>query len=222
MYTHHSESEQSPEAEKPQESKLSIHAAKTVTVLLHPLLIPVWGTLLILYGPTYLSILPNSLKGYILGAVLLSTCFFPALLLGILHSLKIIPNTRFSRRERWIPFIVILTGYLICIYLLHRYISIGVLPQALIGTMILAVICFLLRLFYLLSIPMAAIGGLAALLLDIALKGYGQMLPLTMVVLLFSGLLGSCLLYLGKQQVWQIFAGFITGFGTILLSLNLF
>jgi len=221
MHTEQPESEQTPQAVEPAKNNTAEKAAGFFTVILHPLLIPLWGSIVLLYGPTYLSILPPSLKGYILGAVGLSTFLFPVLLLGILRSLKLIPESHYARRGQFLVMTAVLLGYLICFYLLHRYISIGVLPQALIGGMILVAVCFAVRFFYGISIHMAALGGLIAILLDVMLKGYGQMLPVLLVLLIAAGIVGTSRLYLGKHNLSQVFFGLAIGIAVTLTAVNL-
>lgn len=204
-------------------SKGSVGLARVISVILNPLLLPTWGALLLLYGPTYLSILPHSLKMYIAGTFLLTTFFFPLFAIGVMRSLKLVSDYELSRqRERILPLLVVAAGYASCFYLIFNRVNVGVFPQMLIGALAIVAFCFIVNFGWKISLHMAAIGGILAILLDVTLKGYGQMaIPLAAFIVL-AGALGSARLYLGAHNVWQVLAGTLAGFSVMLLALNLF
>lgn len=62
---------------------------------------------------------------------------------------------------------------------------------------------------------MTAIGALCGFILSIGMHYPGQLSGVLMVVILLSGLLGTCRLYLNKHTPAQVYAGFLLGFGFI-------
>lgn len=198
-------------------------AAKACSFLLHPLLMPSIGALILLYGPTYISILPASYKFYILGIFALTTLFFPLFTLVLMKSLRIISGFSWeSRQERILPLLVVSAGYVVCYILLARYMSLGFFPQLLSWALVIAVACFGVNLFWKISLHMAAIGGIVGMLLYMSLRGYGAMVSILLAFILLSGLLGASRLYLGRHNVWQVLAGFACGVGVMVGILSFF
>ena len=197
--------------------------AKAVSIVLHPFLMPLWCCIVLLYGPTYLYILPNPLKLYILGVFTLTCLFFPAFTTGVFRSLRIIPNLSLnSRRERTLPLLVVAVGYAVCYFLLARYVAIGLLPPMLLGALGIVIVCFACNLYWKISLHMAAIGGVIAVLMDVMLKGYGLVLVPLISFIVLAGILGTARLYQGKHDIWQVLAGFCVGIVMMSLIMNTF
>lgn len=208
---------------KTQKSSAGEQMAKAISIVLHPFLMPLWCCLILLYGPTYLYILPNPLKLYILGVFALTCLFFPAFTTGVFRSLRILPNLSLnSRRERTLPLLVVAVGYAVCYFLLARYVAIGLLPPMLLGALGIVIVCFACNLYWKISFHMAAIGGVVAVLMDVMLKGYGLVLFPLISFIVLAGILGTARLYLGKHNIWQILAGFCVGIGVMSLIMNVF
>ena len=196
--------------------------AKTVSILLHPLAMPLYGTAALLYGPSYISILPDKIKWYILAIFALSTLMLPAFAIGLMHSLKIIPDLSLSnRRERIVPLLVVSAGCLFCNFFVRTRLGIDLLSQELIGAMGVILACFTVNLFWKISLHLAAIGGVVGMQLYVTLRGYGDMTSILLIFILLAGLLGTARLYLWHHNVWQVLAGFVVGIGVMLLTVGL-
>jgi len=219
----HEEGTEYGKTDRKEENRVGTGLAKIISIVFHPFLMPLWGGLVLLYGPTYLVILPNSIKLYILGVLALTTFFFPAFTIGVMKNLKILSDYSLGhRRERILPLVTVILGYIICYYLFQSFISIGLLPQIVMGAMSIILICFVVNLFWKISLHMAAAGGIMAVFLFVTWMGYGQLGTILLCSILLSGCLGSARLYLEKHNIWQILAGTIAGIGGMLLVLYLF
>ena len=217
--------EQEPAGGKyiPKEKRMGENASRILSVLLHPFMMPTYGVVALLYGPAYISILPNMLKLYIVAIFLLATLCFPAFTIGLLKYLKVIPDLSLTtRRERTLPLLVVAVGYVVCYILLSRYLVIGLLPQLLVGALGVIIVCFAVNLFWKISLHMAAIGGVIGLLLYVTMKRYGDMTTQWLVFTVLAGALGTARLYLGSHNIMQILTGFCAGAGVMLLLLNIF
>jgi hypothetical protein len=197
--------------------------AKACSLVLHPLLMPLIGAAILLYAPTYISILPGSFKIHILSVFALCTLIFPLFALALMKSLRIIPDLSLqSRRYRTLPLVATMVGYTVCFFLLSRYRILGFFPQLLIGGVVVLLICLVVNLFWKISLHLAGIGGLVGMLLYMALGGYGRMNAILLLFILLAGTLGTARLYLGHHNLAQVLAGFGCGVGVMWGLLLLF
>ena len=94
--------------------------AKIFSEILHPLLMPFYGILMMFYY-SYLYILPLQYKWLVLGGVLLFTCIIPALCILLLYKTGKIKTIGLNHREdRPIPYAICLISYICCGILLYR------------------------------------------------------------------------------------------------------
>ena len=65
-------------------------AARVITILFHPLLMPTIGLLLILNSGTYLSLLDPAAKKAVLFVMALGTLLFPLMMIPVLYDRNLI------------------------------------------------------------------------------------------------------------------------------------
>lgn len=211
------------EGEVNERKKAGLFLAQACSFLLHPFLMPLYGVLMLLYGPTYLAILPGKLKIYLVSLFILTTLLFPAFSIALLKNLKILPNLSLSsQKERIVPLLIVTIGYVSCLYLTANYIVLGIIPQLLGGALAVVIVCFAINFFWKISLHMAAMGGSIAILLFLTMSGYGMMEEILLISILLAGLLATARLYLGKHNIWQVLAGFGVGFTVMGTGLLLF
>ena len=186
------------------------------STVFHPFAIPTFCMAALLFGPSYISIMPGVVKFRILAIFILTTICFPLFSIGLLKHLKIIPTSQ-THRKRRLPILVATAGYTICYILLSGYLVIGLLPQLLTGAFAVIITCFAVNFFWKISLHMTAIGAAVGLLLCVTMKEYGNMTALCLVFTVLAGGLGTARLYLGKHNIGQVAAGFCIGVGVMLL-----
>lgn len=191
-------------------------AAGIYSYILHPFFMPVVGTFLILFGNTFISLLPLHLKYYLLATVSLFTIGIPAIGILSLRKLGIISSLSLSsRNDRIVPLIIVAIGYMLCAYILSDYLIIQLIHRILFAALASVAICFIVNFYWKISLHMTAMGGVVGMLLSINLLGYGTMNSMLLLFILLAGLLGSARLYLGRHNIWQILAGFTVGLLTV-------
>ena len=169
--------------------------AKILSVILHPLLIPTIGLIIILNSGSRLEFLPSQAKRIILLIVFVSTAILPLTFIPFYVFQKIIKNVQMDNsKERLIPFLVTSVLYAFCYYLL---LHLGV-PKTIVN--------FIL------------VGALISIsfILNVNLEYY------IVASILFSGILGYSRLTLGKHKQYQIYTGWILGLTLSIVILFIF
>ena len=186
--------------------------ARTLSILLHPLLIPLYILCFLFHGDTLFSCVPQVTKHYAYLVTASSMLLMPLLSLPVFYYFGLIQDYRLERKqERVCPILVVV------IFTFGGFWLMGMLPYAHIVRQLYLVLIVLLSAFSIItlcwkmSMHMTAIGGFCGLLLVFALKYGVNVRTELMCLLLLSGLLGSCRLYLGKHTPMQVYAGFFFG-----------
>lgn len=197
-------------------------ASKAISYIYHPLIIPSLGLLVIFNSGTYLSYLPFDMKKWMLLIVFLCTYVVPLAFIPFFLYHRLIQNAEMgARRERLIPLAVSFILYMFCYYLLRR-ISMPHMYYSFILSSVLAVLAALLvSLKFKLSLHMVGAGGLVALIGFIAFYLKVNLQFFLGISLLLAGLTGSARIFLKAHTPAEVYAGFLTGFTVVLLTLVL-
>ena len=182
--------------------------SQAISLLLHPLTIPLWAGILMLFGNTLMATMPLSIKWFFLAVLALNTLVAPALCIGLLRAFRLIPDLRLSEpRQRLIPILIVLLSYVSCLMMLSDVMMAFLIRRFLFAAMGCVVLTLIVTPFWKISLHMTSIGGLLALLTALNASGLGQF-PYTLVLfILLAGLLGSARLWLGSHNLAQIAAG---------------
>jgi len=191
-------------------------AAKFISVIFHPLLIPTFGFLILFNSGTYFSFLEFDFKKMIFIIVILSTCLIPLSLIPFFLYQKMIFSIHLpEKKERFVPLGVTFLLYIFC-YMLLRKVPIPPVYHAFCFASIIAVLLtFAVTLKWKISLHMVGLGGLAGLIgflifsLRIDLEFY---LIMTFIA---AGLAGTSRLLLDAHKPPQLYAGFALGLFTI-------
>ena len=192
--------------------------AKILSVILHPLLLPSIGILILFNSGSILEFLPFQAKKIILLIVFLSTIVLPLTFVPFYIFQKIIKNVQMDNtRERLIPFFVTSVLYTFCYYLLLRLGAPKTLANFILVGAVSVFALFGLSFYWKISAHMIGIGGLMgafialSFLLNVNLDYY------IIILILLSGILGYSRLTLGKHLPYQIYTGWGLG---VLISLT--
>ncbi len=195
--------------------------AKFLSWVLVPLLMPVYGIILI-FNLSILSFVPFSQK---VGFTLIVAAFniaIPALLVLLLKRFGIVHDIGLNgRKERLIPYIITIlcmggTG----LFLFHKGFPMWV-NMFYIGGAVAGLIEFLVNFKWKISAHSAAIAGIVALLIHITHNPYpSPWLTVWMIIaLLCTGILGSARLWLRRHTLLQVLAGYAVGFISVYLMM---
>jgi membrane-associated phospholipid phosphatase len=205
--------------------------AKIISVIFHPLLVLTYMLILLLIVNPYLfGVNSVSEKGSIklILTVLFSTFLIPAFAIFMMWRLKLISSIEMTdKQDRIGPFIATGVFYL---WVFRSVLEDSNMPAAfliaVLGTTMGLFICFLINLFFKISLHAAGMGGLIGMVLIIMwLYSYGSFLLhlpfigatefsinfVLILCLLIAGVVGSSRLFLRAHTPRELYAGFLLG-----------
>lgn len=196
--------------------------ANIISVILHPLLMPTFGLLLILSSGSNIFILPYEARRIILMIVAINTLALPLLLIPLFFKLDIIKSVRMhEHRERIIPLAFTLVPYLFSYYFLNRLPIMGEIPNFLMGASIAIGIALIVSIWWKISIHMIGIGGIAGLLFALTQSFFYDIFWYLIIAIILAGLVAWARLEVNAHKPAQVYGGFLLGWVTISLSIFL-
>lgn len=188
-------------------------AASILSVVFHPLFIPLMGILLLMNLNNYFAY-PITLKEklIVIALVVLSTIILPIIFIAFLKFKKIIASFQLhNREERTLPYLFSSLLLYFCYYILNKsYIS-DVYIIFLLGANLLLIITLLINFWWKISIHMIAIGGLLGTIVGLALRLHLSLVLLVVIIFLISGLVGFARLKQNSHNPPQVYGGFLVG-----------
>lgn len=190
-----------------------------LSIILHPLLIPVIATTALMLRPDlYSVVLPNNMKFWFISVVTVFTLLIP--LAGVLILLKFnaVNSLEMSvRNERTLPLIISSTSFMVLLFSLK---STGIPPvflYILYSATFALLAGLLINLFYKISLHTLGWGAIAAALTGVSLKLGIPLLAFIIVAVLLSGLAGYARLKQNAHNPAQIYLGYVAGISVIIL-----
>lgn len=196
--------------------------AETLSVLFHPVFMPLYGLLIIYSSPTLLSFIPSQLKRMIFILVVANNVMLPVSLAAVLYARGIIRtfNAR-DRNERVILLTFSMLMYTITAGLLMKM-NVPVLFRSyFISITIVTLITLAITSFYRISLHAAGIGGLLALVVFMIMLYDIKTVWQLCTVIITGGVVMSSRLYLDDHTPSEVWTGLLTGFAVMALSLFL-
>ena len=180
---------------------LPTRLSRAVSVVLHPLVMPLYVILLLVAGPTQLSYFPASVKFYLLWVTVLYRS------VGRISSLAID-----DRRERILPLAIGIVCYLLCAATVARIPSAMIVRKFMLAGACCELFCLAVTFYWKISLHLAAQGAAAALLVLLTFGNAGNLTGALAVAVLAAGALASARLWLGCHTIRQVAAGYAGGF----------
>ncbi len=196
--------------------------ASIISTLLHPMLMPTLGLLVIFSTESHITFLPYEYRRLVTIIVLISTCILPLSVIPLFIQTKIIKSIHMdSSRERIVPLLVTGIFFLIGYYFLKKFQLPAFIPLFFLGTLVALIISLSISFFWKISIHMVGIGGIIGALIALTIK-YGVNTNMWLLISLgIAGILGSSRLALNAHNPKQIYTGLVIGAFSILSILML-
>lgn len=186
--------------------------AKIISVIFHPLFIPLYGLAVIFSAPTFLGYLPPAVKKILFFIVLSNNILIPLVLLPLLRNRNIITSYNIENRsERIIPLVVISVLYAFTSYVIFRFQIPLFIKSFILAATFVTMVVTVINFWWKISIHSVAVGALTAMVFVMSVKMY---VPLTWYlagVILSSGGVLSARLKLGSHNPPQVWVGYFTG-----------
>ncbi len=194
-------------------------AARIISALLHPLLIPTYIFILLLNLPVYFSIvLPVNAKLMIIGTVLITTGFIPAVFIFFMLKKGLVTSIYMNdREERTFPYVIAVIFFYLTYYLLKRLQLSPVYHYFMAGATFLVIMTLLINIFWKISSHMVAMGAATGMIIGLSLYLGVYFSLLIYAMILLSGLVGFARLRLDSHTQAQVYTGYALGLITVMI-----
>lgn len=188
-------------------------AAKIISSVFHPLLMPIVGVLIIFNTDSYINYaIPVDLKKAVVLLIAVSTFVTPLLISLLLLQRKIIKSLEMeTAKERIIPYTFTIIFYVFTLYMLKRAPLPPIVFYFIIGATFSVILAFVINIKWKISAHMIGIGGLIGALIAISLKMEVYVTQYIVIALIAAGLIGSSRLILKAHTQSQLYVGFLVG-----------
>ena len=186
--------------------------AKIISLLFHPLLITVYGILIIFSTPLFTGYIPFAVKKILLIIILINNVFLPLSLMPYFKFRNIISSWFVEKRqERIIPLITTSFFYSVTVYITFRFNIPQLIKAYIITTAFLAIAVTVINFWWKISIHSTGAGAITALVIILSVKIQSPLILFLIIVILADGLLMSARLWLDAHSSAEVWTGFLLG-----------
>jgi hypothetical protein len=190
----------------------SVKLAKTISVIFHPFLIPVYGLVVIFIAPTLYYYIPFEVKKLIILIVLVNNILLPVSLMPFLVHQNIIESWFMNeKRDRRIPLIISTILYIVSTYLIFRFKVPSFLKSYFLAITFLSLSATMINFWWKISLHSIGAGAIVALVVVFSIRMYTPLLWYVIPVILAGGLILYSRLQLNLHNPGQVWSGFFTG-----------
>lgn len=194
-----------------------------VSIVFHPLMMPTLGMLLLLNSGTYISLLNPEAKRALMFVMALGTLLFPLMMIPILYYRNLLTSfQQNTREERLIPQLIILILYVITFVYFARLPLSRVIHGYVLATALTLAAVLILSIWFKICLHSAAMGGMAGLIIALIFLYETPLMGVLILALLAGGLTASSRLAMGAQRPFEVYGGYLLGFGVLVLTLLLY
>lgn len=199
----------------PSQSLFLKSLAYLFSVLFHPLLIPMYVTLFLIYlHPSYFAGFGKSEKIQVLLIVLLNVIFFPLFTVFLLKGLGLIDSLYLkSQKDRIIPYIASsIFFFWACRVFLQQPQYPLIIGAFMLGVLLASFIALFANIYYKISMHGIGMGGLLGILTEI-MKSHTMLMTWPFCIsILLTGIVCSSRLLLSDHIQKEIYTGLLVGF----------
>ncbi len=198
--------------------------SQIISVLLHPLLMPTYGIIILLNSGTHYSYIPWQAQKILYTLIFLTTFLIPVSIIPFLMSLKLIGNIQMDeRKDRFIPLIISALSYYFGLYLINKLpFHVPLFIKLLVsGSLILILLNLLINIKWKISAHLIGIGGLLAFVFAFSIVFYTRLIDVIILLSVLSGVVAVARLNLQAHNPAQVYSGFLLGFTGMLIMIYL-
>ncbi|MCZ4693682.1 PAP2 family protein [Ancylomarina euxinus] len=187
--------------------------SRIILGLAHPMLMPLYAIYLIFHSNTFLDFTPFTLVKAIYMIVFITTILLPISCLPLLKSYSLISSYSLTeRKDRMIPLALAILSYSLGFYLLMKLPGTNIFARLQLAGIISLTLLLIISYWWKISLHMAGIGGLCALIFTFSIRFSTSLRSMFMMAILAAGFLAFSRLKLEVHKPTQIYAGFLLGF----------
>jgi hypothetical protein len=197
--------------------------AKIISIIFHPLLMPVYGMTIIFSAPTLFGYLPFNVKKLLILIMLVNNVLLPLSLLPFFIRMNIISSwTITERKERNFPLIITTILYCITSFLIFRFNIPVFLKTYIFAASFISLIVTVINFWWKISLHSVGAGALISLVFILSLKMLTPLEWYLISTVVIGGLVLSSRLKLNLHSPQQVWIGLFTGFFGLTLFMMLF
>ncbi|WP_436414774.1 hypothetical protein [Petrimonas sp.] len=187
--------------------------ARIISSVFQPLLMPIYSILL-LFVYTHFKLLFANQFWVIMTPVILFSFVIPGILIYVVYKLKLISDLSLKiRKERFIPYTIVLVSYLIMIFYYYRIGMPSWFLMLAASSIAVILIAIFITIWWKISAHMFGVGGLLGGVMSVSyFIEKSNPFYLFMAIFLIAGLVGASRLILRRHTFGQVVAGFFLGF----------
>ena len=187
-------------------------AARTISFIFHPLLMPVYDMVIIFSAPTLYAYIPFEVKKLVILIVLVNNVLLPLSMIPFfIHSRMIASWSMEERQDRVIPLIIIATLYIITSYILYRFTVPHFLKSYIMTVGLLSLVATLINLRWKISLYSMGAGLLLSVVIMLSVKMYTPLIWYIIPAGIAAGFVLSSRLQLNYHNPGQVWCGFFAG-----------
>ena len=186
--------------------------SKILSFVFHPVLMPTYAILLLLYfSKVFSQFMPIEQKTHLINFTLIFTLLLPLLGVFLLKKLKIVSSIYMENQEerKW-PLLIAISSY----YLLFRMFEFlhihPIIIKLILGAILILFLAVIVSNFWKISLHMLGIGGVFGVFLALQCL-FGGKLFLIILLLLCSGLVAYARINEHAHTLKQVYLGFLVG-----------
>lgn len=202
------------------EDKKICRLAQIISIVFHPVFMPLLGLLIIFSAPTLLSFSPLKIKYLTSLVVIVNNIILPLSIALILYSRGVIKSFyAHQKHERTILLTITLVLYFITTLFLVKMPVPNLIKAYFVATTVITFVTILINFFWRLSLHSVAVGGILTL---VCFMAYLFEVPVTIYLagmVFLSGLVMFARLYNHDHEPDEVWTGFFTGAASMAISL---
>ncbi len=197
--------------------------AKIISVVFHPLLMPLYCLLIILSAPTLFDFIPFQIKRLLFLIMLINNLCMPLMLMAYLRYRNLITSVVIdNREERVLPLVLTTFFYFVTVYIFIKYHIPVFIKTFVLTAAIISLAVMIINFWLMISIHAAGAGALLATVLVLSLKMHTPLTWFLVPAVLITGIVLSSRLLLNSHTPREAWFGFLLGFGVTALLLFMF
>lgn len=190
--------------------------AQVVSILLHPLLLPLYLLFVTFHSGTAFSYIPAYTQNMSYLFTLIGVTIVPLACLPLLKRLGLIVNYRLShKQDRVFPVLATIIGAFVVFYFTRNLPYSNIVRQFYLIVVIMLSGFMIVTIRWKMSMHMMAIGGLCGFVFILGVKYFGEVINLLPFLILMSGVMGSSCLYLKHHTPAQVYVGYVYGVAAV-------
>jgi hypothetical protein len=197
--------------------------ARIISVVFHPLLMPLYGLLIVFSGPTLFGYLPFVQKKFIILILAMNNILLPLSLLPYMKWRNIISSWTIEKRsERVSPLVLTTFFYMVTVYVVMKFSVPGFIKAIILVTAFLSLAVTVINFWWKISIHSVGAGALTSMILILSIAMNTPLTVFLISSILVSGFVLSSRLQLGSHTPAEVWTGYLLGFAGMASILILF